>query len=401
MRRAVSHGNTVRKVELFILGLCLASGAVMVWQAQKLRTMPAAEDINAVAAALKEPQRARGHGRWDGDQICSTVDVVYTWVNGSDPEHKREMRKYGGGGWDGGYRDYGVIKYSARSVAKFMPWVRNIVLVTNGQVPNWVNTSSPRFRLVTHSQIFENQQDLPTFNSNAIEANLRNIPGIAPCFLYLNDDMFLAAPISKDRFFDEHGNLKIDMSRGFVAPMKDRMRSNLWHRSVGNSNDLINKYYYPDAKEPVKHSYVSHTCYFMRTDVCRHTSTHSTIFGSLQHCAAHTQILKTIGERWHDAIQLTSSHRFRKGEDTAMPFMHGNVALEEFGAVKQNMHNLFGTWTTDRSKNDKFWEKVWDKGNGCVCMNDQLDNSKNAEQEIQHLQQLFEEKLPEKSFIEK
>ena len=86
-----------------------------------------------------------------------------------------------------------------------MPYVRNIILVTNGQVdsqqsdipykvfqiPTWLDTSSPKFRLVTHAQIFPNATDLPTFNSNAIEAHLHKIPGLAECFLYMNDGSFV------------------------------------------------------------------------------------------------------------------------------------------------------------------------------------------------------------------
>lgn len=133
-----------------------------------------------------------------GRQICTAVDVVYTWVNGTDPKHRKSMKEYGKV-WDGGYREYGVLKYSIRTVEKFMPWVRNIVIVTNGQVPSWANTSSPRLRIVTHKDIFPHPgEDLPTFNSNAIEAHLHNIPGLAPCYLYLNDDMFLGAPIPKN-----------------------------------------------------------------------------------------------------------------------------------------------------------------------------------------------------------
>jgi len=363
----------ITRPEIYLVLACFVISMFMVFQVQNIHHY-----ANVPGDILKNTPASKPTGRWEGDQICSSVDVVYTWVNGSDPKHREAMRKYGGGGWDGGYRDYGVIRYSARSVAKFMPWVRNIVIVTNGQVPDWVDTSSPRVRIVTHDQIFENKDDLPTFNSNAIEANLRNIPDIAPCFLYLNDDMFLGSPVSKDTFFDEHGNLKLSMSRGFIAPMYDRMRHNLWHKSVGTSNDIINSYYYPDSKEPVKHNYVAHVCYFMRTD-----------------------ILKTIGERWHNHIERTSSHRFRQGDDTAMPFMQANVALEEFGASKEFIRSIYGTWTTDKDKNTKFWNKVWSNNNICVCMNDQLDNSKNSELEIQRLQQLFEEKFPEKSFIEK
>lgn len=61
----------------------------------------------------------------------------------SDPEHRKQMKKYGGGNWDGGYRDYGVLKYSMRSVDQFMPWIRDIILVTNGQVPTWADPQAP------------------------------------------------------------------------------------------------------------------------------------------------------------------------------------------------------------------------------------------------------------------
>lgn len=61
----------------------------------------------------------------------------------SDPEHRKEIKKYGGGNWEGGYRDYGVLKFSMRSVDLFMPWVRDIILVTNGQVPTWADPKAP------------------------------------------------------------------------------------------------------------------------------------------------------------------------------------------------------------------------------------------------------------------
>eukprot|EP00505_MAST-04D_sp_SCG-Rhode-Island_P006023 Stramenopile-MAST_4_protein_6023 len=35
------------------------------------------------------------------------------------------------------YRDNQELKYSFRSLFKYAPWVRNIYLVTSGQVPNW------------------------------------------------------------------------------------------------------------------------------------------------------------------------------------------------------------------------------------------------------------------------
>lgn len=77
------------------------------------------------------------------------------------------------------------------------------------------------------------------------------------------------------------------------------------------------------------------------------------------------------------------------------------MALEEFGAKTEGRRSIYGTWTVDRKRNDKFWNRVWANNNYCVCMNDQLDNSANAAREIEHLQELFEKRFPEKSFIEK
>ena len=313
-----------------------------------------------------------------GAQLCTAVDVVYLWVNGSDPAHRRARARYGLG-WDGGYRDYGVLRYSARSVAAFMPWVRNIVLVTDGQVPDWVNASAPRLRLVRHADIFARAADLPTFNSNAIEASLHRVPGLAPCFLYMNDDMFLAAPVAPAHFFDRHGNLRVHMS-GSPAPNLARMRENLWHASVGNTNALLNRFYYP-TQDPyaVPHMYVQHACYFMRTD-----------------------ILRAIAARWPRELAATCQHRFRHANDTAMPFMHANVALEEFGAhAAPHSTNLYGVWTPDARRNTAFWHSIWARPHACVCMNDNLDNSPASAREISRLQQLFQRKFPRPSFIEK
>ena len=60
--------------------------------------------------------------------------------------------------------------YSMRSLEKHAPWVRKIFILTNGQVPTWLDTTNPRVEIVTHEQVFENHADLPTFNPNAIEA---------------------------------------------------------------------------------------------------------------------------------------------------------------------------------------------------------------------------------------
>ena len=42
------------------------------------------------------------------------------------------------------------LRYSLRSVEQFAPWVRQIFVVTNGQIPSWLNLDNPRLTIVTH-----------------------------------------------------------------------------------------------------------------------------------------------------------------------------------------------------------------------------------------------------------
>ena len=70
------------------------------------------------------------------------------------------------------YADYEQLRYSLRSLEKHAPWVRQVFLVTAGQIPYWLNLDHPRLTVVTHEEIFERQEHLPTFSSPAIEANI-------------------------------------------------------------------------------------------------------------------------------------------------------------------------------------------------------------------------------------
>ena len=61
-----------------------------------------------------------------------------------------------------------------------------------------------KIRRVTHRELFEGFEDnLPTFNSLAIETLLWRIPDLAEQFLYFNDDVFLTAPIVLLRRFPQ------------------------------------------------------------------------------------------------------------------------------------------------------------------------------------------------------
>ena len=153
-------------------------------------------------------------------EITFPIDVVYTWVNGNDPawrERKQAALAAAGlgahaGALDTRFNDNGELRYSLRSVEQFAPWVRNIYLVTDQQVPDWLDPQQTRITIVDHRDIFP-PDALPTFNSHSIEARLHTILGLSEHFLYFNDDFFLGQPVSPYTFFDSNGTAKFFLSR--------------------------------------------------------------------------------------------------------------------------------------------------------------------------------------------
>lgn len=119
------------------------------------------------------------------------MDIVYTWVNGSDPIHLKQLAHYtqlyasqqqqqspvsnvnnssntrnnNGNSTTGShssteeqkeensvsgsnrFRDNEELRYSLRSIEKFAPWVRQVFIVTSGQVPHWLNLDNPKVKV--------------------------------------------------------------------------------------------------------------------------------------------------------------------------------------------------------------------------------------------------------------
>uniref|UniRef100_F7AFG7 N-acetylglucosamine-1-phosphotransferase subunits alpha/beta n=1 Tax=Ciona intestinalis TaxID=7719 RepID=F7AFG7_CIOIN len=107
------------------------------------------------------------------------------------------------------FEDNEELRYSLRSVEKYAPWVRHIYIVTNGQIPYWLNMDAPRVTLVTHEEIFVNKSHLPTFSSPAIEAHIHRIPGLADKFIYLNDDVMFGKEVWPDDFYTHADGHKV------------------------------------------------------------------------------------------------------------------------------------------------------------------------------------------------
>lgn len=145
--------------------------------------------------------------------IHTPIDIVYTWVNGEDPEYLKIYNKYAEVPKDINperYRDiYQMLKYSVRSVEKFANWIRNIYIITaRPQIPDWIDLTNSRIKVIHHDEIIDPQY-LPTFNYNVIESCQHQIEGLAEHYISMNDDFLFGNEVYPSDFLDENGRLTI------------------------------------------------------------------------------------------------------------------------------------------------------------------------------------------------
>lgn len=139
------------------------------------------------------------------------VDLVYLWVDGNDPVWQAKHNAFIGKTEEsspinckGRYANNDELKYSLRSVETYAPWIRTIFIVTDNQVPGWLDISNTKVKIIDHKDIMP-AESLPCFNSALIEHFLYKIPGLAEHFLLANDDMYLNKAVTVDDFFTKEG----------------------------------------------------------------------------------------------------------------------------------------------------------------------------------------------------
>jgi hypothetical protein len=192
----------------------------------------------------------------------SQIDCVYTWVNGDDPAYaaiRNEWAKRCGVPLNPERdRDHlDLLKYSLRSLEAYLPWFGTLYIVTaRPQVPDWLKATpgDPRIRLVHHDEIFRDSEALPTFNNFAIEHNLHRIPGLAPHFLYMNDDYLFGRPIKKTDFLTADGRIRIYLEKD-VTPAGDErdVLPDPYGRIVANTNRRLDRRFGKTRRRHFRH----------------------------------------------------------------------------------------------------------------------------------------------------
>jgi hypothetical protein len=248
-----------------------------------------------------------------------SVDAVYTWVNGADPDWKKTYEsavseKHGAEFFHPSvnntarFQNRGEILYSIKSVRKFAPWIRNIYIVTNCALPKEL-LDMPRIFRVDHEDIFPDKSVLPTFNSRAIEANLHRIDSLSERFLYFNDDVFLCREVCEQDFFNEDGSVNIFPGKHDVP----------YHRTSG--------------LRPVDYGILNACNLMIRDfDFKPEKKLHHAPFALLR------STLYEIEEKYSETLTKTRAHRFRDQTDLPLATtLHAYYSLVTKRAVIRNI----------------------------------------------------------------
>lgn len=311
------------------------------------------------------------------------IDAVYTWVDGTDPawlERKRDRLEALTGyelteaaSEDLRFIAHDELRHSLRSLERYAPWIRHIYLVTDGQRPDWLREDHPRITVVDHREISAPGTDLPTYNSQAIEANLHRIDGLAEHFIYLNDDFFFSSTVAPDLFFAANGLASLFMSRAQVGPGAPRPDEPASDTAGKNARAMVEEV----CGRRVSQKFF-HAPYAMRRSIAAE-----------------------IEERWPQTVAFTRESVFRRtGDVTLAGALQLNYA---FATGRGQRHGVRYRYVNIGSENTPTaLEKLWRDRDRLqtFCLNE--SSSELAPAQIDHLVRTFlARRFPDKSTFEK
>ncbi|OOF67554.1 stealth family protein [Rodentibacter caecimuris] len=275
------------------------------------------------------------------------IDFVLPWVDNQDPEWQRSRQLYSANqssldsNASARFRDSGTLKYVLRSIEKNCSWYNRIYLITCGHYPEWLDIHSPRIELVKHSDIYDNKDHLPVFNSSSIEMSLPNIPGLSEHFVYLNDDMLIFSPLKEERFFKN--GLPVDfLCHGWFTRNKlfELLKGkDTWINSLNNNIRLINKEFKSKNIDSDKLYSYSYSFYNKLSNFLLSKLYHN--FFWFEHWHLPQPYLKRtlldVKKRYYKNMQICSKNRFRNNTDlTQYLYRYWHLAKGDFFPFKHN-----------------------------------------------------------------
>jgi hypothetical protein len=177
------------------------------------------------------------------------IDMVYLWVDGSDEswsaKKNAELKKIGElpdtiAGKQR-YYDNDELLFSLRSVERFAPWINHIFIVTDNQIPKWLDTNNPKITIIDHKEIMP-EDALPCFNSNVIDFFIPYISSLSEHFIYANDDTLFMAKTKPNYFFTKKGIpiVRVIKEKEIVRQLKDLFPIGDHFRTLWENSDVYN-----------------------------------------------------------------------------------------------------------------------------------------------------------------
>jgi len=329
------------------------------------------------------------------------IDFVLLWVDGSDPEWEETFKKYADDEDKEQtlrYRDWETLPYMFRSFETFTPWVRKIHFVTMGHLPKWLHIEHPKLHIVQHEDIIDKKY-LPTFNSNAIEANLHKIEGLSEHFVLFNDDFFITSKIPKERFFQNSLPRDMLISYALSSPV------GIGH-FVLNNLEILNKHH--DKKASIKRDFFKwfHPSYGKKMLQSLVLMRWPDFTGFIDPHQAQPFLKSTFIELWDKetkTLEQTSASKFRVCTDTNQYlFRYWQLIKGEFIPISMK-DTCFTEITIEGIDSGKIDAIIRSQEYVMICLNDSEDidddtKFNTAKESVKHS---FEMILPHKSDFER
>jgi len=310
-----------------------------------------------------------------------SIDLVYLWVDGNDPEWQAKRNAFFGRkvenastNFYGRYINNNELKFSLRSVEKYAPWIRKIFIVTDNQKPKWLDISNPKIQIIDHKDILPHKS-LPCFNSNVLEHFLYKIPNLSEYFLLSNDDTFFNKTVLPTTFFAKDGFPIIRLNR---KPFR-RLRWFLREQIFKKPHKLYSKALF-NAAELVKHKF----------GVFYNGLPHHNVDSYLK-----SDCLRVAEHIFKNEIDLTKMNHIRSANDVQR-IVYSYVALAEkrghlqYVSSKESLHIHI--------QKDRHYEKLKKFNPTFFCMN---DTEYADDKDRMKLKIWLNTRFPEKSEFEK
>lgn len=320
--------------------------------------------------------------------ITFPIDIVYTWVDSDDSEFNKQRLHFQNASTSetlqkkaestdiARFQSRDELKYSIRSIFQYAPWVNHIYIVTNGQIPKWLDTSCSKISVIPHSEIID-PEFLPTFNSHVIESSLYKIPGLSEHYIYFNDDVMLTKELAPSHFFTSSGLGKLFITNSRLPNVQKNSKDTPTQWASKNCRELLYKKTGFWAEAMFAHTF-------------------------------HPQLKsvhETIESIWGDSLNICRKNRFRDITDmNAATFLHHHFALITGKAIATRTRCIyFNIRSPQAAQHYKtlLTKKGTDYSPHSICLNDHTSGNKNVLQNYEEkLQDFLERYYPNPSGAE-